>query len=92
MSSLMYMLILNCEKATQLAIKKEEGKVSAIDQVRLWIHAKVCNLCKEFESQNTFININMKSHYAEGCQEKKLSDSKKKEMKEAILQEAKQVL
>ena len=89
MSSIMTMLMLNCEKATELVIKKEEGKISTINKMRLWMHLQMCKFCKEFENQNTFININMKSHYGEGCQAHKFSDEKKEKMKEALLQETK---
>ncbi len=89
MSSIMTTVILSCEKATELVIKKEENKISFIDNIRLWMHLQMCKFCKEFEGQNGFINLNMKNHFGEGCHTHHLSDEKKKEMKEAILQETK---
>jgi len=81
--------MLNCEKASELVIKKEENKISTIDKMRLWMHLQMCRFCREFEIQNKFININLNSHYGDGCQTHKMSEEKKKEMKEALLQETK---
>ncbi|MES2328919.1 MAG: hypothetical protein V4539_04900 [Bacteroidota bacterium] len=45
----------SCKKATYLVSKKEEGKLSWLDSIRLRSHLTICSLCRKFESQTGFI-------------------------------------
>ena len=66
MKKLMHLVILDCEKASLLVLKKEEGKLSALERFQLWLHYKVCEPCPEFENQNEVINVNIKHHFNNG--------------------------
>lgn len=46
---------MNCKKATQLALKKEEGKINLFESFVLWVHNTLCGPCQEFEDQSLLI-------------------------------------
>ena len=85
MKGLMSKLILSCEQASLLMIKKEENKMSQTEKVQLWFHNTICGLCKEFEGQNNFINTNLEFHFNDKKDNINLSEGEKRKMKEAIL-------
>ena len=88
MKGIMATIMLNCEQASLLTIKKEKQQLGLIDQMRLWMHTKACHLCKEFSSQNDFININLKYHFQDADEHiQKMSESKKSELKKALTKE-----
>ncbi|MCT4624558.1 MAG: hypothetical protein N4A46_13135 [Schleiferiaceae bacterium] len=89
MKGLMARLLLPCEKASILVLKREEGKISGIEKVQLWMHTLICGLCKEFEDQNEFINVNMEKHYHNGSHSVELTKEEKEKMKNAILEQVK---
>ena len=80
MRKLMSILLLSCEQASLIMIKKEDEKLSFIDRSRLWIHRKVCHLCSEFHDQNKFINLNVKFHANHESHPMKLSPSSKEKI------------
>ncbi len=47
---------ISCKEATQLILKKEEGKLSIGQRVQLSLHLLICDLCKSFNLQNKWIN------------------------------------
>jgi hypothetical protein len=86
MKGLMSRLMLSCEQASLLVIKKEEKKMSQIEKVQLWFHSSICGLCKEFDGQNNFINTNLEFHFNNGQDGNlELSKSDKEKMKDALL-------
>jgi hypothetical protein len=86
MKGLMSRLMLSCEQASLLVIKKEENKMSQIEKVQLWFHSSICGLCKEFDGQNNFINTNLEFHFNNGQDGNlELSKSDKEKMKDALL-------
>ena len=76
----MSILLMSCEQASLIMIKKEEEKLSFVDRSRLWIHTKVCHLCAEFEGQNKFINLNVKFHTDHESHPMKLSVNAKEKI------------
>ena len=86
MKGLMSKLMLSCEQASLLMVKKEENKMSQIEKAQLWLHSTICGLCKEFEGQNNFINTNLEFHFNTKNDSIKLSEKDKNKMKEAILE------
>ena len=86
MKGLISRLLLSCEQASILVIKKEENKLSQTEKFQLWMHSSICGLCKEFDSQNNFINTNLEFHYNNQEGDLKLSENDKKKMKMAILE------
>ncbi len=86
MKGLMSRLLLSCEQASLLVIKKEENKMSQIEKVQLWFHSSICGLCKEFDEQNEFINKNLEFHFNNVPDENiEMSKDEKERMKEALL-------
>lgn len=49
-------LVYNCKHATQLSLKKEEGKISLRERVQLWYHLLYCSFCRRFIRQSHEIN------------------------------------
>ncbi len=53
---------ISCKTAVDYISKKEEGKLSLVQQFQLWRHLAICYLCKRFEKQNKIIIDSIKSH------------------------------
>lgn len=53
-------IVRNCKEATQIALKKEEGKISYKERIQLAIHLMYCDACKQFIKQSAIINKAMK--------------------------------
>ncbi len=49
---------MSCKKATFLASKKEENKISFIEGIKLKFHYKICESCKRFDEQTKCIGKN----------------------------------
>jgi hypothetical protein len=48
--------VFNCKQATLLSIKKEEGKISIFERVKLFYHLLYCIYCRRFVKQSSIIN------------------------------------
>jgi len=48
--------VFNCKQATLLSIKKEEGKISIFERVKLFYHLLYCIYCRRFAKQSSIIN------------------------------------
>lgn len=48
--------VFNCHQATLLSLKKEEGKISLFERVKLSYHLFYCTVCKRFVEQSHQIN------------------------------------
>lgn len=53
--SLMTTLMLSCRKAMLLMEQRTVAPLSAMDQMQLWMHLRVCDGCRAFEKQNATI-------------------------------------
>ncbi|MCF8449201.1 MAG: hypothetical protein K9G49_04950 [Taibaiella sp.] len=49
-----------CKEATYLISKKEEGKLTFIQNIKLRLHISMCKFCKLFEKQNKCIIDNIR--------------------------------
>jgi len=49
-------IVYNCKHATQLSLKKEEGKASFRERVQLWYHLLYCSFCRRCIRQSRQIN------------------------------------
>jgi len=47
--------MISCKEASYLTSKKEEGKISLAERLKLAFHLMMCRFCKMFDKQNTFI-------------------------------------
>lgn len=48
--------VFNCSQATLLSLKKEEGKITLTEHVKLSYHLLYCGVCREFIRQSHVIN------------------------------------
>jgi hypothetical protein len=48
--------VFNCKQATLLSLKKEEGKISISERVKLFYHLLYCSYCRRFVKQSSIIN------------------------------------
>lgn len=85
MSKLIHTLFYSCEHASMHMIKSEEGSGSPLTKFRLWVHKRICAICKLFEQQNQKLNslvddIKSDSNRASLC----ASPETKKRWKEAL--------
>ncbi|WP_394766908.1 hypothetical protein [Ferruginibacter sp.] len=48
--------VLDCKQATLLSLKKEEGKASISERVKLFYHLLYCIYCRRFVKQSSIIN------------------------------------
>lgn len=48
--------VFNCKQATLLSLKKEEGKISIIERVKLFYDLLYCSYCRRFVKQSSIIN------------------------------------
>ena len=48
---MMKYLMISCKEATFLTAKKEEGKLSFREKLKLMFHLSMCTYCKRFEKQ-----------------------------------------
>ncbi|GAC1398165.1 MAG: hypothetical protein NVSMB63_18410 [Sediminibacterium sp.] len=76
----MKLLMISCKKATYLISKKEEGKLSWLEKVRLRGHLTICSLCRLFERQTGFISRNVRHLHSPD----KLSEESKQKMTDSL--------
>lgn len=79
----MHMIVLDCEKASMLVLKREEGKLSNLEKFQLWLHQKICDPCVEFDQQNEIINESMKVHFKE-LKEEPMPDVLKEKLQDMV--------
>ncbi len=61
--------MISCKEASYLASKKEEGKLSFSEKIKLQVHIVFCGMCKVFALQNEFL-----AKHARHIEEHKLND------------------
>lgn len=47
--------MISCKEATYLISKKEEGKLTLAERLKLSVHLAICSICRAFEKQSEFI-------------------------------------
>ncbi len=73
---------LSCKQATFLASKKEAGKTSFFENLKLKLHYKICTGCKLFDEQTTLIGKNAK--HTHKYTDSEMSAEKKQKIKELM--------
>jgi predicted anti-sigma-YlaC factor YlaD len=76
----MKLLNTSCKKATYLVSKKEEGKLTWLESIRLRSHLSICSLCRKFELQTAFIGRMAK----EAAQQLSLPAESKNRIKQSL--------
>lgn len=49
--------VYNCKQATRLSLKREEGKISFSERVKLFYHLRYCFSCRQFIRQSRLIDL-----------------------------------
>lgn len=62
---MMKYLMVNCKEATFLMAKKEEGKLTLMEKMKLSMHTSMCSFCKKFEKQTSKIGKESRHVHAE---------------------------
>lgn len=70
-----HLIHITCKRATYLVSKKEEGRLSFLEWIRLQFHLSICSMCKLFEKQTKLISENAK--HSHEYKKLKLSESSK---------------
>jgi len=76
------LLEISCKRATFLASKKEAGKTSILENLKLKIHYKICDGCQLFDKQTTLIGKNAK--HTHNHTDVSMRAEKKQEIKEIM--------
>jgi hypothetical protein len=74
---------ITCKQAVDYISKKEEGKLSAWQRVKLWRHLAGCSLCHRFSIQNKMIIKLLSGH--QYLPQHQLSQEDKQQIVDAIL-------
>lgn len=75
---------ITCKEAVTFILKKEEGKLSVTNRLRLWRHLAVCSLCRIFSVQSQWINQAMQKRKAKSFT---LSKAEKESIIKHVLEE-----
>jgi len=78
---MMKYLMISCKDATMLTAKKEEGRLTFGEGVKLRLHSSMCSLCKKFEKQSHQIALESKEVVATDSE---LPEAAKKRMQEIL--------
>lgn len=73
---------LTCKQAVDYISKKEEGKLSSWQRVKLWQHLAICSLCRAFSAQNKIITHSFRHHLK--FKKESLNEQQKNEIISAI--------
>ncbi len=73
-------MMITCKEATRMVSKKEEGKLSSVNRVRLWYHFAICSLCRLFYRQNDLLTKDAAGSFPTAP----LSEQQKTEIIEAL--------
>lgn len=52
--------VFNCKQATLLSIKREEGRITGVERMKLWYHLLYCDPCRRFIDQWDLLNKEIK--------------------------------
>ena len=72
--------MITCKDATLFISKREERKLSLFERLKLLMHLAICEFCKLFEKQNTFLSRQIKNIHTDAI----LSESEKEQIQRKI--------
>ncbi len=81
MNKLMNILLLSCQKATELLEKKLHVKLSFLERLQMKLHIGMCDACKSYEKQNIELESLLKNQNKEILSDISLSDEFKDTLK-----------
>jgi len=87
---MLHKILYSCEEATKLTVKKGETKLTFSQRLRLKMHLLICDACRRFDIQNTWIDSQLSK--MSGGQEVCLDNVKKHQIKQSLEAEIKKHL
>ncbi len=75
---------ITCQQATYLSSKKEEGKLSFVLRLQLYLHLFSCPPCRKFFAQSKEMIVQIKRMYNSDKQVHTLSDEVKEHIQDQI--------
>lgn len=84
-------ILLSCQNATFLVSKKQETKLSFIESIQLKAHLSLCDICSNFKIQTDALTLGLKKKgkIMESNKNDDLSDAKKADLQELIIENLK---
>ena len=85
-------MFLSCQKASFLISKKQETKLSFVEEIRLKAHLSMCTMCTNFKIQTDVLTQNLKKKGTELSSTKTpdLSSEKKEDLQQLIMNKLKE--
>ncbi len=82
-------IILSCQNATFLVSKKQETKLSFIEEIQLKAHLSICDMCTNFKIQTDALTTSFKkkNNTIVSQSSEELSDDKKETIQKIIISE-----
>ncbi len=75
-------VMITCSDATLYVSKREEGKLSLPNRLKLFLHLVICKFCRLFEKQSRFIIHEIKHRHSNAV----LTDLEKEQIQAKILE------
>lgn len=54
--------MLDCRRASELVSQSMDRKLGPIERVRLHLHMRICDMCRDFREQMTFLRSAARNH------------------------------
>lgn len=85
-------MFLSCQKASFLISKKQETKLSFVEEIRLKAHLSMCTMCTNFKIQTDVLTQNLKKKGTDLSSNKTqdLSSEKKEDLQQLIMNKLKE--
>ena len=91
MMRLMNLLMLSCRKATELMDKKLHGHLRPVEKVQLFLHTRMCDGCRLYQTQIKMLDRILKKQAQEPNETNPPEKSLPTEIKSKIINELKKM-
>jgi hypothetical protein len=75
-------LMIKCKDATKMISQKEEGRLSLMQHIQLFIHLLICKVCALFNRQNKVLTVSVP--FMQKKSAASLSEKEKQQMIEVL--------
>lgn len=63
MGKLMNILMITCEKSTELIEKKTYFSLNTMEKIQLYMHTQMCDACKSWQKHSKELDSTLKNHF-----------------------------
>lgn len=93
MKSLIQIMLLSCEKASNLIEKEIYTGLNAQEKMQLFLHTRMCDTCKNWQKQSRELDANLQQHISlfptgTGLVDEMLSEDAKQKLIDDLSKEA----